>query len=148
MEPSPKTPSTRSPWTRDIEPSLDASFVDYDRDGLLDIFVVNGQQESPCLYRQTSAGRFDKLSAAQVGSILVNPPESYNAAWADYDNDGWIDLFVADWQGRQPGVLYRNRGNRTFESLDVGSPIRDGGDSRAVLEILEKTLRENRKSAP
>ena len=230
------------PWTRDIDSTLDASFVDYDRDGLLDIFVVNGQQEIPCLYRQTTAGSFDKLSAAQAGSILVNPPESYNATWADYDNDGdpdlwfenslgsgrlhqnngsgsfilatpaalqqsrpggmglwmdydndgfldlfvggygddgsytnalyrnlngqdftdvaeqagvalrmgawaaaagdydndgWIDIFAADWQGRQPSVLFRNRADGTFESQDVGSPIRDGGDSRAGVRWVD-----------
>jgi hypothetical protein len=42
-----------------------------------------------CLYRQTPQGTFMKMTAAQVGSILSDTPESYNAAWTDYDNDGW-----------------------------------------------------------
>jgi len=230
------------PWSRDVDLTLDCTFVDYDRDGFLDLFAVNGHQGLPCLYRQTAAGTFTKLTAAQVGSILVNPPESYNGAWADYDNDGdpdlwfenslgsgrlhrndgrgffslvtpdsfkltrpgglgmwgdynndgfldlfiggfgddgsytnalyrslegqdftnvavqagvalkmaawasswgdydndgWLDLFAVDWYGNTANVLFRNRGDGTFESLNVGSLIRDGRDSRAGVRWVD-----------
>jgi hypothetical protein len=100
------------PWTRDADLSQDCSFVDYDRDGLLDIFVVNGGREAPCLYRQTCAGTFVKLTAAQVGSLLIDPPDSYNGSWADYDNDGDPDMFFENSRGHSR--LHRNDGLGSF----------------------------------
>jgi hypothetical protein len=102
------------PWQQDLDLTIDCTFVDHDQDGLLDIFVVNGHQGPPCLYRQTAAGTFVKRAAAQVGSILGSPPESYNAAWSDYDNDGDPDLWFENSRGYSR--LHRNDG-RGFFSL-------------------------------
>ena len=104
------------PWQSDVDLTIDCTFVDYDRDGLLDIFVVNGHKATPCLYRQTPAGTFVKQTATQVGSVMIAPPESYNAGWADYDNDGDPDLWFENAQGYSR--LHRNDGHGFF-SLDT-----------------------------
>ena len=60
---------------------------------------------------------------------LLDPGNSNAAAWGDFDNDGWIDLFVAC--ERQNNRLYRNRGDGTFENIAAaagveGDPARYG----------------------
>ena len=52
---------------------------------------------------------------------MLDPLNSNAAAWADFDNDGWVDLFVAC--ERQPNRLYRNRGNGTFEEVAAGAGV-------------------------
>ena len=54
-------------------------------------------------------------------SGLLDPVNSNAAAWADYDNDGWVDLFIAC--ERQPNRLFRNRGNGTFEEVAAKAGI-------------------------
>jgi hypothetical protein len=100
-----------TPWIQEQDHTFDCTFVDYDRDGLLDVFVINYDQP-PCLYRQTVAGAFLKMTAGQVGSILANPGHSYNAVWVDYDNDGDLDLWIENSQG--PGRLHQNNGAGFF----------------------------------
>ena len=66
----------------------------------------------PTLLRNNGDGGFTDVTRE---SGLLDPVNSNAAAWADYDNDGWVDLFVAC--ERQPNRLYRNRGNGTFEEV-------------------------------
>jgi hypothetical protein len=61
--------------------------------------------------------------ASAAGVALAN--NAWASAWGDYDNDGWLDLFVASFENGT-NLFYHNRGDGTFEKLDVGSPIRDG----------------------
>ena len=103
--------------------------ADYDNDGLLDIFIPRGAWFEwpirPSLLRNNGSGRFTDVTA-QAG--LLDPVNSNAASWGDYDNDGWIDLFVAC--ERQPNHLYRNRGNGTFE--EVAAKARVQGDPAAT----------------
>jgi hypothetical protein len=102
--------------------------ADYDNDGWLDIFVPRAAWFDwpirPSLLRNNRAGGFTDVTE-QAG--LLDPVNSNAAAWGDYDNDGWIDLFVAC--ENQRNHLYRNRGNGTFEEVAVkagvqGDPVR------------------------
>ena len=66
----------------------------------------------PCLLRNNGDGTFTDVTA-QAG--LLEPVNSNCATWADYDNDGFLDLFVCCEQ--QPNRLYHNRGDGTFEEV-------------------------------
>src|SRR6266704_1743460 len=70
-------------------------------------------------------GTFLKIA---TGAIITNIANSAGCAWADYDNDGHLDLFVANGQPNGTGVkdfLYRNRGDGTFEKITLGSLVND-----------------------
>jgi hypothetical protein len=96
-------------------------WVDYDNDGWLDASVV-GVTRKIALHRNVGGTNFVNVAGtAHLGSTI----ESYGAAWGDYDNDGNIDLFVVN-EFNRTNTLYRNNGDGTFSSLDIGSPIHDG----------------------
>ncbi len=92
--------------------------ADYDNDGFLDIFIPRGAwldwPVRPTLLHNNRAGGFTDVTE-QAG--LLDPVNSNAAAWGDFDNDGWIDLFVAC--EHQRNRLYRNRGDGSFENVAV-----------------------------
>jgi hypothetical protein len=90
--------------------------TDFNNDGLLDILITRGGwANSPMhlsLLRNNDDGTFTDVTK-QAG--LDDPVNTMAAAWADFDNDGFLDVFVAC--ERQPNRLYRNRGDGTFEEV-------------------------------
>jgi hypothetical protein len=106
---------------------------DYDHDGWMDIFLVNGStledlRAGKChpskLYRNSHDGTFADVTAK---SGLNRCGWGFGVAVGDYDNDGWEDLYVTYLDG---AVLYRNNGNGTFTDVTakagVGNPRRWG----------------------
>ncbi len=102
---------------------------DYDSDGHLDVFLVNGttlegfpegQEPTNHLYRNRGNGTFEDVTR-KAG--LVRGGWGQGACVGDYDNDGHDDLFVTYWG---QNVLYRNRGDGSFE--DVTAKARLGND--------------------
>ena len=69
---------------------------------------------------------FTKITS---GNIVNDGGDSAGCAWGDYDNDGNVDLFVANRAG-QNNFLYRNQGTGTFEKITVGRIVTDGSNSR------------------
>lgn len=102
-----------------------ASFVDYDNDGLLDIYCANyGVGARNVLYRNNGDGTFsDVTDKAGVG----DPSWSWMAVWADVDNDGYADLYVVN--GRypvgEPNRLYLNQGDGTFTDVSREAGVAD-----------------------
>jgi len=88
--------------------------TDYDNDGRPDIWVARGAWLTcpirQSLLRNRGDGTFEDVTE-RAG--LAEPVDSNTATWADYDNDGFLDVFVCSEQ--QPNKLYRNRGDGTFE---------------------------------
>jgi hypothetical protein len=118
------TQITTGPQSNDSGAGNSAAWVDYDRDGWLDLFVVNAPQNE-FLYHNNADGTFIAITS---GPLINSGRNSIASAWSDYDNDGWLDLFVTSTMGA-PNQLYRNRGDGTFE-LDAASPLSmEGGAS-------------------
>jgi hypothetical protein len=96
----------------DKKGSTGCAWGDYDNDGFLDLFVVNGftGPEDNLLYHNNGDGTFSKIT---TGSPVNDGRSSFGVGWGDYDNDGFLDLFVANGlRGpAQSNFLYRNNGN-------------------------------------
>src|SRR5215471_1466492 len=125
--------------------STSAGWIDYDHDGRLDLFVAryldwnfedgsivcgdarpgfraychpdNFKGASNVLYHQKSDGTFEDVSAK--AGIADPSGKGLGVAFADFDNDGWPDIFVANDSVRQS--LYHNKGDGTFEDVAVTS---------------------------
>jgi Flp pilus assembly protein TadD len=103
---------------------------DYDRDGWPDIYVCNGatvpglRKTNPSysnrLFRNNHDGTFTDVTEP---AGVAGEGYSMGVAAADYDNDGWPDLFVT---GVCKNILYRNRGDGTFEDVTAAAGV--GGD--------------------
>ena len=104
---------------------------DYDGDGRVDIYIVNGRAEPEALgnrlYHNDGGWHFsDVTTQAGVGDRGVGT----HAVWGEYDNDNHLDLYVVK-QG--PNVLYRNRGDGTFEDVSQQARVNEPQfGSRAV----------------
>ncbi|HKC88610.1 MAG TPA: FG-GAP-like repeat-containing protein, partial [Blastocatellia bacterium] len=90
--------------------------TDYNNDGRLDIFVMRGGWEFPMrnsLLRNNGDGTFTDVT--QASGLASGEHRTHSVAWADYDNDGWLDVFVG--HEETPSQLFRNRGDGTFEDV-------------------------------
>jgi FG-GAP-like repeat/ASPIC and UnbV len=103
--------------------ALNCNHADYDNDGDLDVLLLRGGWETPrrpSLLRNEGDGRFTDVT---VAACLWQPIASQAAAWADFDCDGHVDLYIAgEFDPRKPdlrnrGKLYRNNGNGTFTDV-------------------------------
>lgn len=101
------------PIVTDSGTTAGAVWGDYNNDGRLDLFVSRGiitPSERNVLYRNAGNGTFVRVDSPP---ITADNHISHSASWADYDRDGWLDLFVANW-GFQNDVLYHNEKDGTF----------------------------------
>lgn len=104
---------------------------DYDGDGDLDLhFAMFGIAN--ILMRNDGNFQFtDVTEVAMLGDIGA----SYSASFGDFDNDGWIDLYLCNYNGAVPGTgdidnkLFRNLGNGTFEEVGIAQTVNDHGFS-------------------
>jgi enediyne biosynthesis protein E4 len=139
--------------------STSALWLDYDRDGLLDLFVCNyvkwsperdvfcsldGRHKSYCtpeayrgetcwLFHNRGNGTFEDVTASS--GIFDSSSKSLGVAMLDEDSDGWPDLLVAN--DTQPNKLYRNQHNGTFKdtALEAGLAFSTDGRARAGMGV-------------
>lgn len=107
-----------------------ASFGDYNKDGLLDLYIANydngiGDLQNPMrtnqLFKNNGDGTFSNVTEqAGVGNGLQL---SFTSVWLDYNNNSWPDLYVINDRHPYRNALYRNNGDGTFTDLaeDVGA---------------------------
>jgi len=133
--------------------SASALWFDFDRDGLLDLFVCNyvkwspehdvfcsldGKHKSYCtpeayrgetcwLFRNRGNGTFEDVTA--TSGMFDSSSKSLGVAMLDYDRDGWPDLLVTN--DTQPNKLYRNQRNGTFKDVAVDAGIAFSAEGRA-----------------
>lgn len=89
------------------------ALIDYDNDGLLDIFLLSGAGGYNRLYHNEGNDHFVDVTA-QMGLPRTTEAWSQGVCAGDYDNDGYTDLFVTAWGGNH---LYRNAGGKRFEDV-------------------------------
>ena len=139
--------------------STSALWLDFDRDGWLDLFVCNyvkwspehdvfcsldGKHKSYCtpeayrgetcwLFRNRGNGTFEDITASS--GIFDSSSKSLGVAMLDCDQDGWPDLLVAN--DTQPNKLYRNQRNGTFKevAVDAGIAFSAEGKARAGMGV-------------
>jgi FG-GAP-like repeat/ASPIC and UnbV len=117
--------------------SLNAYHADFDNDGSLDILMVRGAWEMPrrMSLLRNRGGVFEDVTL-QAG--LGEPIGTQAAGWADYDNDGFIDLFVAGEfdiekpDDRNLSRLYHNRRDGSFEDVTVKAGVTNGRFAKGV----------------
>jgi hypothetical protein len=138
---------------------VSAAFVDYDRDGWLDLFVgnyliygtdadmaclsVSGQRDycppnsyraQPShLYHNRGNGTFDDVTAKALTGGAYGP--ALGVSTADFNGDGWIDIYVAN--DGQPNQLWINQGNGTFKDTGFlsGSAVNGAGNAEASMGV-------------
>ena len=133
--------------------STSALWFDFDRDGLLDLFVCNyvkwspghdvfcsldGKNKSYCtpeayrgetcwLFHNLGNGKFEDVTP--TSGVFDSSSKSLGVALLDYDEDGWPDLLVAN--DTQPNKLYRNQRNGTFKDVAVEAGIAFSAEGKA-----------------
>jgi tetratricopeptide (TPR) repeat protein len=107
-------------------PAFSASWVDYDCDGRLDLFVANNigglfDRKTPNrLFHNNGDGTFTEVTQT-AGLSTIWP--TIGSAWGDYNDDGYPDLFLSNALGKSQ--LYRNNGDGTFTDVSAESNIRE-----------------------
>lgn len=119
------TKITSGPIVTDGGNSTGGSWADYDNDGDLDLYVTNYFGEDNFLYNNDGSGNFTKVT---TGIIVNDGGDAVCSAWGDYNNDGFIDLFVSN-DNNQNNYLYTNNGDGSFTKVTTGDIVSNGGRS-------------------
>ncbi len=104
-------------------PSMSGSWGDYDNDGWPDLFVTSDSGGRSHLYHNLQNGQFEEVTAGPL--VHDTGWHSYTGCWGDYDNDGFLDLYVAK---IGHSFLYHNNGDGTFTTVTTGSIATDTGN--------------------
>ncbi len=153
------TDVTEKAGVGDAKWGTSAAFGDYDQDGCLDLYVANylemdlNHLPAPCVgqycvylgepvfcgprgiagaadafYHNNGNGTFSEVSE-KTGALDRKRLPGLGVVWTDVDNDGDVDLFVAN--DAEPNYLFLNRGNGTFEEKGLVAGLALSGDARA-----------------
>jgi len=128
------TDIARSAGLYDPRGGWSASAADYDNDGDLDLYATRDGWEGSMpnsLYQNLGDGAFREVSA-EAG--VDDPDDTFMAAWADYDNDGWLDLYTCDGMTGTGAAnkLYHNEGNGRFTDRAAQAGVDLRGKSLGV----------------
>jgi hypothetical protein len=121
--------------------SMGVTVGDYDHDGKLDLFVTNFDDDYNTLYHNDGRNSFTDVSyAAKVAAVSL-PYVGWGTKFFDYDNDGWVDLFVANGHVypqiptyRQRNFVHKNNRDGTFTEIgaELGAPFLQKRAGRGV----------------
>jgi len=94
------------------------TWADFENKGSLDLFISNNNGGNDSLLRNNGSGVFTPVT---TGSIVSSGGNGNGCAWADYDRDGYVDLYVANSDGTN--FLFHNNGNGTFTRITTGAMV-------------------------
>jgi hypothetical protein len=121
--------------------SMGVTVADYDNDGRFDIFVTNFADEYNTLYKGEARLNFSDVSYAAKLAEVALPLVGWGTEFFDYDNDGWVDLFVANGHVypqlenyKQRKLLHRNNRDGTFTETAAlaGAPLTEKRAARGT----------------
>jgi hypothetical protein len=110
---------TTGPHVNDGGSSWGVSWIDYDNDGWLDLYVGNSGVENNFLYHNEGDGTFTRITTEPLAH---DSSRSYSHAWGDYDNDGDEDVYVGR-HNNMPNYFFVNNGNGTFTGIDTAGAL-------------------------
>jgi hypothetical protein len=99
------------------------SWGDYNNDGNIDLFITNKENvisQDNSLYLNNGNGDFTKITS---GAIVNDQGYSFGSAWADINNDGYLDMFVVNQIPTENNFLYMNNGDETFTKITTGDIV-------------------------
>jgi hypothetical protein len=97
-----------------------ASWGDYNNDGFPDLFLTYSLKVQ--LWRNLGNGTFANVTGIS-GFNSINNCRNTGATWFDYNNDGFLDIYVSDYNGCGSNQLYQNNGNNTFSDVTVSTGL-------------------------
>jgi cytochrome c peroxidase len=107
------------------------AWADYDGDGWVDLYLTDfGTAQKPAanrLYRNDGDGTFSLSPLA--GQVALESAGSGGAVWADYNNDGWPDLYVTNWGANN---LFRNEAGRGFTDVTEAAGVGDIANGKSA----------------
>lgn len=119
--------------------NMAGDFGDFDRDGKLDLVVTRFGNQPVSLYRNQAEKGFEDTTWEAKIAGPSSAPVKWGTGFADFDNDGWLDIFVANGnvspkadalpheaRYREPVQLFRNRGDRTFAEVAGEAGLNEG----------------------
>ena len=131
-----KGDGTFSDWTTKAKleeqiGGINCTQTDYNNDGWLDIFVMRGGWEFPMrnsLLKNNGDGTFSDVTAAS--GLMSGDHRTHSAAWADYDNDGWLDVFVG--HEESASQLFKNNKDGTFVDVSAKAGVNKTAFTKGV----------------
>lgn len=121
--------NSNDPIVNDMSPSDGATWADIDNDGDVDCYVATWYNKRNLLYMNNGNGSFTQV---KTGTIATEFTYSETASWADYDKDGYLDLYITNSEGTRKNILYKGNGDSTFTKILNIAPVNDAFKSRTV----------------
>lgn len=114
--------------TTDKTKAYASTWADIDNDGYMDGFVGTDVGKKKLLYKNNGDGTFTKITDE---SLVDEKGYIRGVSWCDYDNDGWVDLFMADFFKTGFNQIYHNDGDGTFTKITDNAIAKEAGSSVA-----------------
>lgn len=120
---------TSSSGLKEVQGGLNMLQTDYNNDGFIDVLVLRGAwmeklgKHPNSMLRNNGDNTFTDVTI-EAGLLSFHPTQT--ATWADFNNDGWIDLFIGNESGKEnvhPSEFYRNNGDGTFSNLTASAGL-------------------------
>ena len=109
---------------------LAASWGDFNNDGYPDLFLGNAVQSE--LYKNNGNGTFSNITETAGFETYCEKCYIAGVLWLDYDLDGYLDIFLSDYNQISPNKLYKNLGNETFQLIDLSETIENANSFSAL----------------
>lgn len=96
------------------------TWIDYDNDGDNDFFVTSAIVGNKLM---ENTGNMTFIDVTSISGITPTNLTTYGASWGDFDNDGFLDLFISNRTDTVSNLLYKNNGNGTFTDVSLQAGI-------------------------